>query len=201
MKKIILASASPRRKEILGMVCKDFQVIVSDTDESKIDKDKLDTGIYVQELALLKAGAVAKETENALVIGADTVVSMDGEIFGKPKDEEEAVKMLTALSGRCHNVFTGICVMRTKDAYSVCKSVETKVYFKELTEEKIRAYVKTGEPMDKAGAYGIQGIGSILVEKIDGDYLNVVGLPLAKLAEVLEQEFDFDVLKENGNEI
>lgn len=202
MKKIILASASPRRKEILGMLCSDFDVVVSNADESTID-DKTDTGIYVQELALLKAGAAAKEiTErNAFVIGADTVVSMDGKIFGKPKDEEDAFRMLSKLSGKCHSVFTGICVMRTKDAFSVCKSVETKVYFKKLTDEKIRAYVKTGEPMDKAGAYGIQGIGSILVDKIEGDYLNVVGLPLAKLAEVLEREFEFDVLKENGNEI
>lgn len=202
MKKIILASASPRRREILESMHLKFEVMVSGTDESKIE-NSLDTGIYVQELALLKAGAVCKQipSRDALIIAADTVVSIDGKILGKPRDKEEAFSMLSSLSGRCHSVFTGLCVMRAKDAFSVCKSVETKVYFKKLTDEKIKAYVNTGEPMDKAGAYGIQGLGALLTEKIDGDYFNVVGLPASKLAEILEDEFDFDVLKENCNEI
>lgn len=202
MKKIILASASPRRREILESMHLKFEVMVSGTDESKIE-NSLDTGIYVQELALLKAGAVCKQipSRDALIIAADTVVSIDGKILGKPRDKEEAFSMLSSLSGRCHSVFTGLCVMRAKDAFSVCKSVETKVYFKKLTDKKIKAYVNTGEPMDKAGAYGIQGLGALLTEKIDGDYFNVVGLPASKLAEILEDEFDFDVLKENCNEI
>lgn len=202
MKKIILASASPRRREILESMHLKFEVMVSGTDESKIE-NSLDTGIYVQELALLKAGAVCRQihSKDALIIAADTVVSVDGKILGKPRDKEDAFNMLSSLSGRCHSVFTGLCVMRAKDAFSVCKSVETKVYFKKLTDEKIKAYVNTGEPMDKAGAYGIQGLGALLTEKIDGDYFNVVGLPASKLAEILEDEFDFDVLKENCNEI
>lgn len=202
MKKIILASASPRRREILESMHLKFEVMVSGTDESKINNSP-DTGIYVQELALLKAGAVCRQipSRDALIIAADTVVSIDGKILGKPRDKEEAFSMLSSLSGRCHSVFTGLCVMRAKDAFSVCKSVETKVYFKKLTDEKIKAYVNTGEPMDKAGAYGIQGLGALLTEKIDGDYFNVVGLPASKLAEILEDEFDFDVLKENCNEI
>ena len=101
--------------------------------------------------------------------------------------------MLRLLSGKSHSVFTGICVTRRKDMFSVCKSVETRVIFKELSDELIERYVETGEPMDKAGAYGIQGKGCVLVEKIDGDYLNVVGLPVGKLCEVLREEFDFDV--------
>lgn len=198
MKKIILASASPRRKEILENMRIKFDVAVSDADESVLDKTAIKPCIYVQELALLKAGAVFKQTKSrdTLIIAADTIVCADGKILGKPADKEDAFKMLSELSGKCHSVFTGICVMSSKNAFSVCKNVETKVYFKNLTEEKIRAYVNTGEPMDKAGAYGIQGLGALLVDRIDGDYLNVVGLPASKLAEVLADEFDFDILKE-----
>ncbi len=197
MKKIILASGSPRRKEILNNIGLKFEVAVSNADESSVNPDSIPVGVYVQELALLKASAVAEDVEDALIIAADTVVACDGKILGKPKTSEDAVVMLKSLSGKCHSVFTGICVMRTRDLYSVCKMKETKVYFKELTDEKIRGYVESGEPMDKAGAYGIQGLGSLLVDKIEGDYLNVVGLPATCLAEILEKEFDIDLLKEN----
>lgn len=196
MKKIILASGSPRRKEILSNIGLEYDVVVSDADESKISADKLPPAVYVQELALLKATAAAKSADkNCLIIAADTVVCSDGVIFGKPKNREEAAQMLRTLSGKAHSVFTGICVMRTKDAFSCCSAEETKVYFKELSDGMINGYVESGEPMDKAGAYGIQGLGAILIDKIEGDYFNVVGLPVSRLAEMLWKEFDFDVLK------
>lgn len=195
MKDIILASGSPRRREILSDMGLDFDVFISDADEDSVSPEGITTGIYVQELAILKASAAAKSIGKAdkLIISADTVVVSGGEILGKPKDEEDAVRMLRALSGKCHSVFTGVCVMRAKNAFSVCAAVETKVYFKELSEEKIRGYVATKEPMDKAGAYGIQGKGALLVDKIEGDYLNVVGLPVARLFEILEKDFDYDL--------
>lgn len=195
MKDIILASGSPRRREILSNMGLDFDVFISDADEDSVSPEGITTGIYVQELAILKASAAAGSIGKAdkLIISADTVVVSEGEILGKPKDEEDAMRMLHALSGKCHSVFTGICVMRASDAFSVCAAVETKVYFKELSEEKIRAYVATKEPMDKAGAYGIQGKGALLIEKINGDYLNVVGLPVARLFEILEKDFDYDL--------
>ena len=196
MKKIILASASPRRRELLNNMGIDFDVFVSDADESSISTE-LSPGLYVQELALLKASDVCGKIDgkNALIISADTIVYANGKILGKPRDEEDAKRMLEMLSGTSHSVFTGICVMRKRNAFSVCRNAETKVYFKALTKEKIDSYVKTGEPMDKAGAYGIQGRGCVLVDKIEGDFFNVVGLPVSTLTDVLENEFDIDIFK------
>ena len=196
MTEIVLASASPRRKELLANMGLDFEVIVSDAEESAVDKS-VPTGIYVQELAFLKAAAVAKKIikrKNAIIISADTAVVSDGEILGKPEDEDDAFDMLRALSGRTHTVYSGFCVMRLSDGRTVCKDVATEVTFKNLSDERIRRYIKTGEPMDKAGAYGIQALGAMLVEKINGDYFNVVGLPVAELAAVLEDEFDFELI-------
>lgn len=195
MKDIVLASGSPRRREILSAMGLDFDVYVSEADEDSVSPEGISTGVYVQELAMLKASAAAKllEGEDTLIIAADTVVCQDGKILGKPKDSDDAKNMLSNLSGKCHSVFTGICVMRAKNAFSVCSAVETKVYFKELSPEKIERYVSTKEPLDKAGAYGIQGRGALFVEKIDGDYLNVVGLPAARLFEILEDEFDYHI--------
>ena len=203
MKKIILASASPRRQEILKNIGLKFEILVSDADESKIDKNAVPVSIYVQELAMLKALAVAEKLKNkdALIISADTVVYLDGKILGKPKDESDAKNMLKALSGKCHSVFTGVCVMDAKTLKSVCANEETKVYFKELSEERIDDYVRTKEPMDKAGAYAVQGLGGMLVEKTEGDFLNVIGLPAKKLFDILEKEFEFDVFKEKSDEI
>ena len=197
MKKLILASASPRRREILNTAGLDFDVFVTDTDESVISPLNMPVGMYVQELALLKASACAKTVGkcNSLIISADTIVYMDGKILGKPKNDDDAFSMLKSLSGKCHSVFTGICVMRCRDAFSVCKPFETKVYFKELTDDKICRYVDTGEPMDKAGAYGIQGLGGILVDKIIGDYQNVVGLSVSALSDVLENEFEINIIQ------
>ncbi|MEE0944377.1 MAG: Maf family protein [Clostridia bacterium] len=199
MEKIILASASPRRSEILKNIGLRFDIVVSDADESSISEN-CPAELYVQGLALLKAAAAAKKTEcekDGVVIAADTVVVLDGKILGKPKDREDAAEMLRMLSGREHSVITGICVLRLKDAFSVCESVVTKVKFKDLSPELIDLYVATNEPLDKAGAYGIQGKGAILAERIDGDYFNVVGLPVSRLCEILQSEFGIDVLKEN----
>ena len=189
----ILASGSPRRKELLELMGLEFKVIVSQADEDSVSKD-LKPELYVQELALLKASATAKEVlrnKNAVIISADTIVTLDGQILGKPKD---AFNMLSKLSGREHEVYTGYCVMRISDGKAVCGKVRTKVKFKDLSDDKIRGYINSGEPMDKAGAYGIQGLGSLLIEKIDGDYFNVVGLPISALADTLEDEFDIKLL-------
>lgn len=196
-KKVILASGSPRRREILTGAGLDFDVYISGADESSVSSEGITFGVYVQELALLKARGAAKSIEGKenIIISADTVVVCNGDIMGKPKDRNDASSMLKKLSGKSHSVFTGICVWRTKDAFSVCSAVETKVKFKELSDEKIKRYVMTGECDDKAGAYAVQGKGAALVEKIDGDYLNVVGLPLFKLFEILENDFDYDLFK------
>ncbi len=197
MKNIILASGSPRRREILENIGLEFDILISDADESSVNAENLPVSVYVQELALLKATSAAKaaKAKNSLIISADTVVALEEKVLGKPKDTEDAFSMLKLLSGKCHSVFTGICVMSTDNAFAVCASEETKVYFKELSDEEITRYVDSNEPMDKAGAYGIQGLGSLLVEKIEGDYFNVVGLPVSRLSEILKKEFDFDVLK------
>lgn len=196
MKKIILASASPRRKELLGLLFADFDVLTADADEDSVDKS-LPVHIYVQELAMLKAAATVKSLgrlKNSLVIGADTVVYYDGKILGKPQSGEEAFNMLDMLSANKHEVYTGICVIDPYTAKIVCKYEKTDVYFKTLSPERIMGYINTGEPADKAGAYGIQGKGSMLVSKIDGDYHNVVGLPVSMLSDVLKDEFDTDTM-------
>lgn len=198
MEKIILASGSPRRREILHAVGLDFEVAVSDADESSV-KPGEDVGIYVQELAMLKASCTAKALRergerDVLIVAADTVVMSEGKILGKPHDEADARAMLAALSGKTHEVLTGICVFRLRDAFSVCAAERTEVTFRMLSEELIGAYVATGEPLDKAGAYGIQGRGALLCEKINGDYFNVVGLPVSELCRILDEEFGYKTL-------
>lgn len=193
---LVLASASPRRRELLENIGCSFRVVVSDAEENT-DKS-LEPYLYVQELALIKAAAVGKRLSanpGLLIIGADTVVYSGGKILGKPKDEKDAHDMLAELSGKTHEVMTGICVLRTADAKAVCERAVTKVTFRELSEETIRAYIATGEPFDKAGGYGIQGRGALLVSGIEGDYANVVGLPVSVLSHVLKNEFDYDILK------
>ena len=196
MTEFVLASASPRRKELLEKMGLQFSIVVSEADESTVSRD-IPVNLYVQELALLKASATAKmllRNKKALLIAADTIVTLDGEILGKPDGEDGAKKMLSSLSGRTHEVYTGYCIMRISDGKTVCNSVKTEVKFKTLTEQKIRSYIESGEPMDKAGAYGIQGLGSMLIEKINGDYFNVVGLPVSALADTLEKEFDIEIM-------
>lgn len=196
MTEFILASGSPRRKELLSAVGMKFKVVVSEADEESVSKDA-PVEIYVQELALIKAAASAKtvlKNKNAVIIAADTVVALDGKLMGKPRDKDDAFDMLKSLSGREHDVYTGYCVMRVKDGFTVCNRIGTKVRFKELDDDTIRRYIATGEPMDKAGSYGIQGKGALLVESIDGDYANVVGLPVSALSDTLKTEFDIDLI-------
>ncbi len=197
MEKIILASASPRRRELLENIGIPFSVLVPNVDESTVSKD-VPPKLYVQELALLKAGAAAgllqsKQKKDGIILAADTIVCQNGDILGKPADEEAAFAMLSALSDQVHTVYTGFCVMRAADGFSVCRGIKTEVKFKKLAADKILRYIHTGEPLDKAGAYGIQGFGATLVERIDGDYFNVVGLPLAALTDVLEQDFGWEI--------
>ena len=180
----ILASASPRRFELLRQIGLSFQSIVPMVDESSERTDPID---LVSELSVRKAAAVAKNNPLSVVIAADTVVTADGRILGKPQGDAQAAEMLRFLSGRSHFVFTGVTVIcdgRIETA--ICR---TEVFFKDLTEEQIAAYIRTGEPYDKAGSYGIQGKGALLVDHIDGDYANVVGLPVGMLYEMLK-EFD-----------
>lgn len=176
---IILASQSPRRQELLKLITNDFEIKVSNVDES------LPSGISPKNavLYLSKIKAEPFKNDSDIIIGADTVVALDGKILGKPKNEENAREMLRFLSGKAHSVFTGVTVIKGDIAKSF--AVETKVKFFDLTDEEIDEYIKTGESADKAGAYGIQGYGSLLVEKIDGDYFNVVGLPVSRLAREL----------------
>ena len=203
MKKIVLASGSPRRRELLSNSGLEFDVYISGADEESVSHEGIPFGMYVQELALLKARDAAKSIgkNDCLIISADTVVVCDDEIMGKPRDKDDAFNMLKKLSGKTHSVFTGICVWRAKDAFSVCSFDETKVLFKELTDETIQRYINTLEPMDKAGSYALQGRGVALVKEVTGDYQNVVGLPVLKLFEILEKDFDFDFFKENVDEV
>ncbi len=193
---LILASGSPRRKELLESIGLNFDILITNTDEDNIQQEGIGVDLYVQELALLKAAEAAKllvKNKKAMIISADTVVTLDDKILGKPKDKTDAFMMLRTLSGREHKVYTGICVMRVRDGKTFCSSLATTVKFKELSDEKIAAYIQTLEPLDKAGAYGIQGKGSALVEYIDGDYNNVVGLSTSLLTDILENEFDYKI--------
>jgi len=194
--RLILASASPRREQLMRQIGLNFETVKSQVDETIPEEILKDHGVLAQELALKKAVSVASHQSHGLIIGADTiVVSKNRYILGKPASWAEAVAMLQCLSGQSHQVFTGIAVV---DAVSgrCCKSYQqTEVFFRQLSWAEIAAYVNTGEPMDKAGAYGIQGLGALLVERINGCYFNVVGLPLTKLAELLT-EFGIRILKE-----
>ena len=189
MKDIILASASPRRRELLTQAGFVFTVKVSDAEEIITEKepDKI-----VRELAFLKAKAVAASEEDALVISADTIVAAEGKGLGKPHSREEAFSMLSMLQGKTHQVYTGVALF-TKKAEKETQKVfaeKTEVTFYPMTEKEIWDYIDTGEPMDKAGAYGIQGRAAVYVEKICGDYNNVVGLPVARLYQELKRNQD-----------
>lgn len=189
---IILASGSPRRRELLErMGIEEFDIITSDVDET-VDDD-LPPAEQVERLSRRKADAVAAEASpDALVIAADTVVALDGTVLGKPADEEDAFRMLSALSGVRHHVYTGVTVVQ--GGRVLTRHEVTAVDFRSLEAEEVELYIATGECMDKAGAYGIQGYGALLVEGIVGDYYNVMGLPVVLLAQMLKQ-FDVDCLK------
>ncbi|MCH4886650.1 septum formation protein Maf [Acidaminobacter sp. JC074] len=188
MKKIILASGSPRRKEILEAVGAKFEIVTSDIEEVVRQGESPET--VVAALAFEKAIDVAeKMEEGALVIAADTIVYKD-KIMGKPKDEADAFSMLQSLRNDKHTVLTGFCVMEVGTLNKIVHVVETTVYTKDYSDEKIKAYIASGEVFGKAGAYAIQGLGGLLIDRIEGDYLNVVGLPVSALEVVLEKHFD-----------
>ena len=175
---VILASASPRRKELLELICDSFRVIPSDREET------VPTGTSAEDTAQilsdLKCSCIAQVYDNSIVIGCDTVVICGGEVMGKPADKDDAERMLRKLSGRAHKVITGVTVAYKGKKHSF--SEVTEVTFKPLSDEDIEVYIQSGEPFDKAGAYGIQGLGSLMVEGINGDFFNVVGLPVSRLA-------------------
>ena len=181
--KIVLASGSPRRRELLSMLGAEFEVIPAKGEE------KTEAGLTPAEtvvsLAKAKAEEVAFFCGDALVIAADTVVSIDGDILGKPASHEEAAEMLRRLSGRTHEVYTGLCIRC--GGKTLCGFEETMVRFKALEPSEIESYAKTDEPMDKAGAYGCQGLARKFIEKIDGDYFAVMGLPVHKTYEICKQ--------------
>lgn len=183
---LVLASASPRRRELLHQV--GIRTVVDPSDGEEWSQEK-DPGRYVEELARCKVLDVADRHGDQWVLGSDTMVTLDGKILGKPADEEEAIKMLRELSGRTHRVFTGVSILRMdrgRVLYEKTFSRSTDVTFYELSDELIDRYVSSGEPFDKAGAYGIQGRGAVLVKEIRGDYNTVVGLPLAEVYRALE---------------
>ncbi len=187
--KIILASASPRRKSLMDVLGLDFEVKVSDCEE-KID-NKQSVAEAVMSLSMQKAQAVAENCgEDCIIIGADTVVACNNEILGKPKSYEDAVRMLKLLSNNTHSVYTGFTIINNCDGKIITDYEKTDVSFKKLEEKEIYDYVNSKEPMDKAGAYSIQGKASSFVSRLDGDYNNVVGLPIYKLSKYLYNSFD-----------
>lgn len=209
-KRIILGSASPRRRELLEQIGIEFEIVVSDAREHYKSTRPEE---IVRELALMKAEHVAKEVErrekeraeqasipgldtgeahlrNVVILGADTIVVRDGQILGKPSDEEAAFSMLKSLQGRMHQVYTGVAVLDFDGSGSlrtISHAEETKVYVHEMTDEEIRRYIAAGESMDKAGAYGVQGRFAAFIDRIEGDYYNVVGLPVAYLYNTVKE--------------
>ncbi len=178
---LILASSSPRRREMLALMGYEFTVKPSQAEENI---GHCAPGEYVSRLARIKAAAVAEENPGCCVIGSDTIVYLDGEILGKPRDEADAYRILSTLSGRTHTVFTGVAII-ANDKEDVFYD-KAEVTFKTLEADEIRDYIATGEPMDKAGAYGIQGPATVLVERIDGCYFTVIGLPNPKVYDALK---------------
>lgn len=181
--KYILASGSLRRQELLHRIIEKFDIVIGDFDEDKVVYQG-NIEEYVKELALGKAKSV-NLNEPSTIIAGDTIVTLDNKILGKPKNEEDAFNMLKTLSGRTHRVYSGIVVYNTENNKLEKEALYTEVTFSELSDEEIMAYIKTKEPLDKAGSYGIQGFGGVFVEKINGCYYNVVGLPLNLLNKML----------------
>ena len=185
MKPIILASTSPRRKEIMAKLGLEFETVSSDYEED------MSLELAPLELAKIlsagKAEAVATRYTDHVIIAADTFIALDNEVLGKPHTEDNAAKMLKKISGRPISVITGYTIIDTSADKKLSKAIETKVYIKELSEEEINGYIKTGEPLDRAGAFAAQDLGAVIVEKIDGDFFNVMGLPLFHLSESLKE--------------
>ena len=183
MSSLILASASPRRSQLLRDLGLEFQIQIPPVDEpSPTPDDARNPGAFVERLAKLKASAI---DSSEIIVAADTVVVLGETILGKPRDAEHALEMLLRMQNRTHEVFTGVCVRRGIDER--CEHETTRVTFGAFDETFLRAYVRTGEPLDKAGSYGAQGRGALLVDRIEGDYWNVVGLPLARLRRMFSE--------------
>jgi septum formation protein len=183
---LILASKSPRRKHLLEQAGLKFSVIPSEVDETSVAMS--DPASYVRALAEFKALDISQKHPDSWIIGADTIVLIGNQILGKPGSNDEAREMLQRLSGKSHEVLTGYCICCREKKQLFSETVNTAVHFKNLRREEIQWYIETGEPLDKAGAYAIQGIGSFLVKSIDGSYTNVVGLPVCEVMEVLIQQ-------------
>jgi septum formation protein len=181
--KIILASRSPRRAELLAAAGFAFEVLAADVDETPHDVE--DPAEYVERLAIEKASAVFAMRPDARVLGADTTVTIDGEILGKPASDDEARRMLERLRGRSHLVHTGVAVVSASGIHSAVDT--TRVWFDAMTDEDISWYVATGEPVDRAGAYAIQGVAARFIPRIEGSYSNVVGLPVAMVSSILRK--------------
>ncbi|WP_096153191.1 MULTISPECIES: Maf family protein [Bacillus] len=176
MKRLILASGSPRRKELLEQINLSFEIIASKVEETFDPKESPEN--IAMSLASQKASDVFTQNQDSIVIGADTIVVFNNEILGKPNDEEDAFRMLKKLSGQTHHVITGVAIISSEKEKIFYE--KTTVTFYELTEKELKDYIASKEPMDKAGSYGIQQLGALFVQKIDGDYFSVVGLPIAK---------------------
>ncbi|MBD3917756.1 septum formation inhibitor Maf [Paenibacillus sp. PR3] len=188
---LVLASSSPRRQELVASLDLSLPVRILSTDADESIEPTWSPAEVVEKLAERKAAAaaarlVAEESDKpSLVIGADTIVVLDGEVLGKPIDQQDAIATLMRLQGRSHDVFTGVACIHSQDGTTVVQHRHTQVWMKPLSQARVERYVATGEPMDKAGSYGIQGLGSTIVERIEGCYFNVVGLPLSLLADML----------------
>jgi septum formation protein len=193
--RIILASSSPRRTELLRLIRIDHEVTPAHVDETQRAEEA--PRVYAERLAREKAQAIAREHPDAVVVGADTIVVVDGHVLGKPEDATDAAAMLRHLSGRVHLVDTAIAVARNGAVKSAVEEVE--VTFRTLSDAEIERYIATGEPMDKAGAYGIQGYGATIVQRVNGDYFAVMGLPLGLLVRLLREVgvvYDFGSLRD-----
>lgn len=184
-KKLILASISPRRKNLLRMIGFDFEVVNSQVDEQS--EVYTIPEVHVLELAQKKALKVAEKIDGGLIIGADTVVVLNNQILGKPKDAKQAKEILQQLSGKTHEVYTGFAIVEKPSGEMLSEFVKTLVSFRKLADEEIDRYIQSGSPFDKAGGYGIQDQGALFVQKIDGCFYNVMGLPVTKLYQALEK--------------
>lgn len=182
--KIVLASSSPRRIELIKSIGLEFTQVTPRAKEEQVSDDPVET---VEMNSFRKAESIMHQFPDSLIIGSDTVVYLERKILGKPVNDEDAERMLWDLSGKIHHVFTGVTIIDSKTGNRMTRHTKTSVLFKKLTENSIRNYIKSGEPKDKAGAYGIQGKGRKLIDRIDGSYTNVVGLPIELVSEMLEK--------------
>ncbi|MFC5529285.1 Maf family protein [Cohnella yongneupensis] len=186
---LVLASTSPRRQELIRLLGLPVEIVPSNVDEdtpSDWTPEQIVEGLSRRKAFSVQEKIAGQASGSSIVVGSDTIVVLEREVMGKPTDTEDAIRMLKRLSGRTHEVFTGVTCVRVSDGESITSHRVTQVRMRELTDEQIKRYVATGEPMDKAGAYGLQGIGALLVESIDGDFFNVVGLPVSLVSVMLE---------------